>query len=207
MPTPRLILASGSPQRHALLTEAGYQFSVVPPDESAECGVCATTGPAELVIELALKKAADVIRQLTVRQEHEQQSLVLACDTVAECKGVILGKPENEDHARTMLEQLRGQRHRVYSGVCLWQIGSPAAASAPVTRLAVSELVMSPLSDDELDAYLETGLWQNKAGAFGIQDQPEWLQIVSGSESNVIGLPMEVVSELLSPWEEELQEN
>jgi septum formation protein len=66
-----------------------------------------------------------------------------------------------------------------------------------MTRLAITELEMDQLADAEIDDYLETGLWQGKAGAFGYQDRPGWLRIVSGSESNVVGLPMELLSQML----------
>ena len=67
-----------------------------------------------------------------------------------------------------------------------------------MTRFAESTLKMHGISDKELDDYLATGLWQGKAGSFGIQDQPNWLHMVNGSESNVIGLPMELLAEMLS---------
>ena len=186
---PRLILASGSPQRRRLLAEAGYPFSVMVPHESAECGICSNCGPATLVTDLALKKAADVAARC-----GPEPAVLLACDTVAECGGMILGKPDDEEHARQILEHLRGTIHRVYSGLCLWRTDNP---TEPLQRVAVSELEMAPLSDEQIDAYLETDLWRGKAGAFGIQDRPGWLRIVSGSESNIIGLPMEDVAGLL----------
>src|SRR3954465_11615605 len=94
----RLILASSSPRRRELLAEAGYTFEVVSPHESAECGICSTGGPAALVVEMASTKAADVAGQLKQRGELDDRCLIIACDTVAECQGEILGKPRNEDH-------------------------------------------------------------------------------------------------------------
>jgi septum formation protein len=196
MPSLPLILASGSPQRKALLAEAGYEFQITAPHESAESGICSQCGPAELVLDLAVRKGADVIRQLR-SLDHEQPALLIACDTVAECEGTILGKPRDEDHARQMLELLRGKRHRVFSGLCLWPWEDARQKTAPMTRLAITELEMDQLADAEIEDYLETGLWQGKAGAFGYQDRPGWLRIVSGSESNVIGLPMELLSQML----------
>jgi septum formation protein len=195
MPLPPLILASGSPQRHRLLTDAGFEFDVVPPDDSAECGICSTGGPAAFVAELAQRKAADVASQLASRQPNTR--MLIACDTVAECKGSILGKPENEDHARLMLELLRGTTHRVYSGLCLWPHNTDDFGK-PETQIATTELQMDDLTEDQLDEYLESGLWQGKAGAFGYQDRTDWLHICQGSESNVIGLPMELLSEMLT---------
>ena len=199
----RLLLASGSPQRKQLLTAAGYQFDIVKPDDAVECGICSTGGPAGMVTDLALGKAADVARQLTDRNDW-RPSLLIACDTIAECAGAILGKPRDEEHAHEMLSMLRGQVHRVYSGLCLWPLHTNDAQAAPQTRVAVTELSMDRIPDDRLDAYLASGLWRGKAGAFGYQDRVGWLQILQGSESNVIGLPMELLSEMLVPWQSDL---
>jgi septum formation protein len=196
MPMPRLILASGSPQRRQLLETAGYQFEVVSPRENVECGICSTGGPAALVTELALAKALDVAAQLKDRGDPAAfQGVIVACDTVAECGGAVLGKPADEVHARSMLQRLRGSVHRVYSGLCVW----PEAVSAPPdVRLAVSELRMDAISDEALEDYLASGLWRDKAGAFGYQDRAGWLHLMCGSESNVVGLPMELLSEMLA---------
>jgi septum formation protein len=198
-----LILASGSPQRHTLLAEAGYEFEVVVPHDAAECGMCSTGGPAGMVAELAFRKAADVAYQL--REKNEKQSaLLIACDTLAECNGSILGKPRDEQHARQMLTLLSGQVHRVYSGLCLWPLLENRNESTPETQIAVTELRMDELSEEQLDEYLASGLWQGKAGAFGYQDRIDWLHIEQGSESNVIGLPMELLAEMLVPWKTRL---
>lgn len=194
-----IILASSSPQRKALLAEAGYEFETRAPSDSAEYGICSNCGPAELVVDLATRKAADVARQLDCDSDVTDRALVIACDTVAECDGVILGKPRDEDDARTMLQWLRGKRHRVYSGLCLWPLNGESANGGPQTRLAQSELVMDNLSCEAIDEYLDTGLWRGKAGAFGLQDRPGWLTVISGSHSNVIGLPMELLAEMIAP--------
>ena len=194
MPQFPLLLASGSPQRRRLLADAGYQFEIVIPHESAECGICSSGGPAALVVELAQRKAEDVIGQLAERgQEKYASRIIIACDTVAECDGAVLGKPADEKHARSMLERLRGNVHRVYSGLCV----GPCSEGSLETRLAVTELRMDSISDEQLDEYLASGLWQGKAGAFGYQDRVGWLHILKGSESNVIGLPMELLKEML----------
>lgn len=198
MSNPRLILASSSPRRHQLMVEAGYQFAAIAPDESVECGICSTGGPASLVVELAMSKAADVVSQLKERGELDERCIVIACDTVAECGGMVLGKPADEAHARSMLERLRGSVHRVYSGLCVWRPGAGGEAGQPTVRLATSELRMDPISDQQLEEYLASGLWEGKAGAFGYQDRAGWLHLTRGSESNVVGLPMELLAEMLA---------
>jgi septum formation protein len=184
---PRLILASGSPRRRELLAEAGYDFTVVPPSEAAECGVCSGEGPAELVVRLARQKAADVAPRVA-------EGIIVACDTVAECQGQILGKPRDEAHARKMLRLLRGHRHRVYSGLCLW----PRPVGELRVAIAETILEMDQLSDTQIDDYLASGQWEGKAGAFGYQDRLGWVHIVEGSETNVVGLPMELLAEMLA---------
>src|SRR5881227_1092362 len=107
-PSP-LILASRSPRRRELLAEAGYAFEVIPPSNSDEPAPEPGEDPADYVARLAEAKAADVMRQIG-------RGLVLGCDTVAECDGQILGKPETASGARQMLELLSGREHRVLTG-------------------------------------------------------------------------------------------
>jgi septum formation protein len=185
---PELILASRSPRRKELLRQAGYAFSVVPPSEAAECGVHDDETPAQLVARLACQKAADVARRI-----HE--GLVLGCDTVVECRGRILGKPAGREDARAMLEALAGQEHRVLSGLCLLQ----APDGPPTVRVAVTSLRMDQLTPQQLDEYLAAGQWQGKAGAFGYQDGLDWVHVLEGSESNVVGLPLELLAEMVRP--------
>ena len=221
MPNLTLILASGSPRRRELLAAAGYEFEVLVPDDSVECGVCSERGPAGLVAELAFRKAAAVRMELAARNERIDEEtgrqgdkesptadlspclpsprllrlpVVLAADTVAECDGMMLGKPCDESDARAMLRQLSGRQHRVLTGVCVW----PAGAIEPSVRVAVTDLRMDPLSDALIDEYLATGQWDGKAGSVGYQDRLGWVHVQSGSETNVVGLPMELVAEMLA---------
>jgi predicted house-cleaning NTP pyrophosphatase (Maf/HAM1 superfamily)/very-short-patch-repair endonuclease len=340
-PPLRLILASGSPRRRELLQEAGYEFTVMPPAEDVECGVCSESGPAGLVAELAYRKAMAVHQQLVNSSQMpgvpSGQQIIVGADTVAECDGFILGKPRDEVMARAMLKQLSGRDHRVLTGVCLlplppgegWAEGalgrcrksllpadmlkfarqlrksqtdaesllwsllrdrrfggckfrrqfpvgrfildffcheknlaieldggqhntdlareadksrseklnalgirvvrlwnhdvladtetvleaiwnalqsqgtltpdpSPQGRGEPMIRVAVSKLRMDLLTDAQLDEYLESGQWEGKAGSFGYQDRLGWVHIVEGSESNVVGLPLELLAEMLA---------
>ncbi len=191
---PRLILASSSPRRKQLLEEYDYHFEVIAPDESAECGICSRETAAELVARLAYQKAANVIEKI-------DSGLVISCDTVAECGGLILGKPVDRDHAEQMLKRLSGTRHRVFSGLCLWDKQSSKRA----IEVSISVLQMDKLDNQTLNAYLDTDLWIGKAGAFGFQDGPEWVHLVSGSASNVVGLPMELLSKMIREFSEPTQ--
>ncbi|HUE70495.1 MAG TPA: Maf family protein [Pirellulaceae bacterium] len=185
-----LILASNSPRRRSLLAEHGYRFEVMPPHEAAECGICSRETPPEMVARLAWQKSGDVAHRV-------DRGIVIGCDTVAECCGIILGKPKNRDHAREMLSLLRGRDHHVYSGLCLWlRPGEEHHVQVDVTRL-----VMDPIGDAELEAYLDTEQWEGKAGAFGYQDGLDWVHVIEGSESNVVGLPMELLARMLEQIE------
>jgi septum formation protein len=124
--------------------------------------------------------------------------MILAADTVASCSGQILGKPTDEAHAVAMLKMLSGRRHDVYTGVCLWSAGE----SRCLVDVVRTELQMATLTEGMIDDYLETLLWEGKAGAFGYQDGNDWIELVgSGSESNVVGLPMERLKELLENFD------
>jgi len=185
-----LILASQSPRRKQLLTDAGYRFVVDAPDDSVERGICSNCSPEELVIESAFLKAA------AIANRHES-GLVLAADTVAVCGSETLGKPTNRDHAEKMLKMMSGKEHRVLTGVCLRLIGTDRIK----TWLEETALVMSVLSDDKLQDYLDSDGWVGKAGAFGYQDGLGWVRIVEGLESTVVGLPIEKLAE----WIDELK--
>jgi septum formation protein len=182
-----LILASRSPRRRELLTEAGYVFELVPPLSEFEPEPAPGQDPAEYVVRLAETKARDVGLQVG-------RGLVLACDTVAECDGHILGKPQTADDARQMLELLSGREHRVLTGVCLWN----APSGEPTTRVAVTMLRMDRLTPEQLTDYVDSRLWAGKAGGFGYQDRLGWVHVVDGSPSNVVGLPLELLAEMLA---------
>jgi len=179
-----LILASASPRRHQLLAEAGAVFVTLPPDENAEDERRANELPVEYVQRLAFQKAKNVADKV-------EQGIILGGDTVVLCGEAILEKPTDRDDARKMLQLLRGQIHNVLSGLCL--IRKTVGGKTIVRQEAeITRLIMQPISDDILETYLDTGSWQGKAGAFGYQDGNDWITILEGSESNVVGLPLEL---------------
>jgi septum formation protein len=187
----KLILASQSPRRRQLLEEAGYEFEVRTPADDVEAG-----GPdvgeatRDYVRRLAMAKARDVSRQLA---ESRLDGLVIACDTVADCDGVILEKPRDRADAEQMLRLLSGRSHEVWSGLCVQHLPSGRARVAD----AVSRLTMQPLSEPLLKEYLDSGAWAGKSGAFGYQDGLDWLTLTEGTASNVVGLPMDLLEALL----------
>lgn len=189
----KIILASNSPRRRELMTQAGFCFQVLPADGNVETPYDPEkfASPAEFVSREALLKAQNVARRFP-----EEDLVVIGCDTVAVCAGEILGKPADRADAERMLRLLSGSEHEVISGLCLI---NPALPDETLVESVVTRLVMDPLSDEDLQAYLDSNQWQGKAGAFGYQDGISWLHILSGTESNVVGLPIERLEELLKP--------
>ena len=187
------MLASGSPRRAELARAEGWRIEIVAPPESVEANA-PPRGETEtleaFVTRLAVAKAAAVVATGV-------RGLVLACDTLSEVEGLPLGKPVDAADARRMLEALSGKRHRVVSGVCLWKATGGAASGEPLTGHAESTLFMPPLDETFIAGYLATDLWRGKAGACGFQDGHVPLELVAGSGSNVVGLPLELVRELL----------
>lgn len=199
MSQPPLILASGSPRRRQLLEEAGFEFRVLTArDGIEEAAECSSHDPARLVVELAICKLNDVIAQLREAvPKPTTPQLVLAADTVAECEGQILGKPRDSDDARAMMESLSDKLHRVFTGVVIAR-QSEQEYETVVAEPTVTTLRMDKLSADWIEEYVQSGAWQGKAGGFGYQDGLGFVHVTEGSESNVVGLPMELVTQELA---------
>lgn len=194
----KLILASQSPRRRDLLSAAGYEFEVLPARDEAEDEPRPGEEPRTYVARLARQKAADVAAQVEARRAEPQfaandERVIVACDTLVVLGDELLGKPADAAHARQMLRHLSGREHVVLSGLCLW----PLAGGAPRTDVAESRLRMDTLSDAQIEEYVASGLWQGKAGGFGYQDRLGWLHVTVGSESNIVGLPLELLAEML----------
>ncbi len=185
-----IVLASGSARRRQLLEQLGLQFNIIIPDEAVEAGICSGRSPEDFVREASWQKAAVIARTL----EHE---LVIAADTVAVCDGQIIGKPRNREHAHRILSTLSGKRHFVLTGVTLWDCLGPKHLS----RVEFSQLQMKPLSEQQLEQFLDTDQWIGKAGAFGYQDGLDWVAIEGGYESTVVGLPIEVLPSMIRDLE------
>ncbi len=108
--------------------------------------------------------------------------------------GRVLGKPEDRRHAEEMLRLLSGREHAVYSGLCVWRLPD----GEPQVEVEKSLLFMQPLSDQQIEEYLDSEDWMGKAGAFGYQDGHPWLQLIAGNADNVVGLPLTTLHRLLN---------
>ncbi len=143
------------------------------------------------VVRLARAKARAVA---AILPDGSADGPILACDTLSEVNGTPLGKPADREDARRMLLALSGRTHRVVTGVCLW----PPTATEPACDTAESVLEMGRLDEEFLEWYLASGMWIGKAGACGFQDERLPLRLLTGSASNVVGLPLELVRTMLA---------
>jgi septum formation protein len=184
-PQRRLVLASASPRRQELLREAGYEFTVFPANIDEE--IYPNLLPVELARHLSFEKAKAVAGRFA-------GDVVLAADTVVAFGDRSLGKPEDADDAKKMLSLLSWTTHIVITGVTVMQKESEVQQ----TRHVMSAVRMKKLTAKEIEDYVASRLWEGKAGGYGIQDKDPFVEKVSGSYSNIVGLPMEVVSKMLA---------
>ncbi|MBP8952914.1 MAG: septum formation inhibitor Maf [Armatimonadetes bacterium] len=184
------ILASASPRRHELMRGLGVPFEVVVSD--APEPVRETNEACEqYAVRMALGKARAVAAQHPGRW-------VLGADTIVVIDDMVLGKPSDAEDARQMLRSLSGRAHEVHTGVALVRSGG-GDSRAEHTAVATTQVRFRDLTDDEIDRYVATDEPLDKAGAYGIQGQGGALVSgYSGSHTNVVGLPVELVAEMLS---------
>jgi septum formation protein len=176
VPGPRLILASRSPQRRAILEQVGVDFEVVVPDVEER----GEGEPGAVVVENALRKARAVAGEL-----------VLGCDTEVTLDGRVYGKPRDQAEAERFLRELSGREHHVVSGLALIEDGV-AATAASWTGVTFREL-----DEPTLRWYLDSGEWRERAGGYAIQARGAALvERIDGDYLNVVGLPLASLLEL-----------
>ena len=186
-----LILASQSPRRRELMTDAGYSFRVLV--SSADETLPENTPPKDGVRILAERKAEAVESTLPPEILQAAPVFVIGADTLVELNGVPLGKPKDEAEATAMLSALSGARHRVVTGVAV------VARGKVYSGVEVTTVTFRPLSDGEIAEYVASGEPMDKAGAYGIQAGADrFVKQVDGEVDNVIGLPRKLLAKLLS---------
>ena len=186
-----LILASQSPRRRELMTDADYSFRVLV--SSADETLPESTSPKDGVRILAERKARAVESTLPPAFLQSAPVFVIGADTLVELNGVPLGKPKNEAEATAMLSALSGARHRVVTGVAV-VVGGRVFSGTETTTVT-----FRPLTDGEIAEYVASGEPMDKAGAYGIQAGAErFVKQVDGEVDNVIGLPRKLLAKLLS---------
>ncbi len=190
-----IVLASRSPRRRQLLEEAGIRVHVLPP--RLDDGELTPQGqtPEQWVLELALLKALDVVKQVSSDKELKTGT-VLAADTVCVHQGEILGQPADAAHAEAMLSALRDSAHRTISGVCLVRL----ADGERMLFVDEAEVYIGKLSDAEIREYVESGQWQGKAGGYNLTERIDagWPIRCEGDPATVMGLPMQRLRSLLN---------
>ena len=183
----KLILASASPRRAEILRTVGWPFAAlaVDIDESRRAGEEAAT-----YVERVARAKADWAAL------RAPGSTILGADTVVVIENEILGKPHDDEDARRMLRLLRDRWHQVLTGVAL--VGSEVGSS--IVAHEVTEVRFAEMSEDEISWYVATGEPQDKAGAYAIQGQgARFIKEIRGDYSNVVGLPVRLLYELLGP--------
>ncbi len=189
---PKLVLASGSPRRLALLNQAGLEPDSLRP---AEIDEIPTKGelPRALANRLAREKAEKALAMVR-RDEALRGAFIVAADTVVAVGRRILPKPDQLDEAAACLRMLSGRNHRVYTSVCLV---TPKEAFRQ--RLVETRVRFKRLSNEEIEAYLASGEWRGKAGGYAVQGLAgSFVVKIVGSYTNVVGLPLYETLSLLA---------
>lgn len=187
----KIILASASPRRRELMDLAGLSYEVMP---SAKEEVIRSTVPEEVVKELSLMKALDIAESNFLGKSAsgvaEDVLLVIGADTVVAYGNEILGKPESEKHAKEMLKKLSGQSHSVFTGLALVWVKDGEIVET-VNQAVETKVMVEPMSEEEIAAYVATGEPMDKAGAYAIQGKfAPYITGIEGDYYNVMGFPI-----------------
>jgi septum formation protein len=178
-----LILASASPRRHELLSQAGVTFTAVTAGINED--LLANEAAAAYVQRLAEEKAQAVWNDHRSADTSDEPLLVLGADTCVVCDGHILGKPTSPADARRMLELLSGRTHAVLTGVAV------VTGRKIVRDLEITQVTFNCIDDAEIEQYIASGEPLDKAGAYAIQGYAaRWIPRIEGCYFNVMGLPI-----------------
>ncbi len=184
-----IILASASPRRAALLQQMGLSFRVLPSslDENGSGAALAGEDPAGRAVALARAKATEVAARAG-------RGIIIGADTIVECEGEVLGKPQGTAQAVAFLERLAGRTHRVITAVAVVEAATGRTEVAASTTL----VRMRTFGTGEAAAYVATGEPMDKAGAYGIQGRGALLvEGIQGDYFTVVGLPVALLATLL----------
>ncbi|EOT27391.1 septum formation protein Maf [Eubacterium sp. 14-2] len=205
----RLILASASPRRKKLLEQTGAEFEVIPARGEE---VFTGTSPEQAVLELSGQKAEEVAGRLFgcpsyggepeavkggTENGEAEYAAILGADTVVAFEGQILGKPENEADALRMLRMLSGNTHSVFTGVTV--IAGNGREKRIISFAEETKVTMYPMTEEQIQAYVETKEPMDKAGAYGIQGKCAiYIEKIEGDYNNVVGLPVAALYQKLT---------
>ena len=183
-----IILASGSPRRREILSDLGAELKIITADvdESSD-----ERDPERLAEALAIKKGQAVYEKLLRDSSSDATLPIISADTVVFCEGEIMGKPCDRADAERMLKKLSGKAHTVTTGICVISNG------VPFSSYLTTRVFVDPLTDEEINAYIDTRDPFDKAGAYGIQGVfSKHISKIDGCYFNVVGLPINALSKL-----------
>ena len=177
-----IILASASPRRKELLSQIGIEYEVIPSNTEE---IITSALPCEIVMELAKQKAEDIVGKI-----NTPGKIVLGADTNVAFNDKVMGKPSDKDAAVAMISMLENATHQVYTGVSLSYLKENGEICSHVFY-EKTDVVVYPMSKEEILAYVETGDCMDKAGSYGIQGAfAAYIKGIKGDYNNVVGLPI-----------------
>ncbi len=192
----KIILASASPRRQKLLSEAGFDFVTDPSteEEKKEDNIL----PEELARKLAVQKADSVAKRYFKDGAITEPTAVIGADTIVVFENEVLGKPKDKADAVRTLTRLSGNEHEVITGYCvIYGISNIQSIVGHVK----SRVRFNKLSSQLISEYVESGSPLDKAGSYGVQDGYDIVKEIRGSFTNVVGLPMEEITRTLNAVE------
>jgi septum formation protein len=186
----KIILASKSERRRKLLRDAGYQVTVVEPDASEEIPK-GERDPHKITILLARRKAESV-------RKKAKKGIVLGADTVTFYNGEVIGKPSDENDAVRILKKLSGTTHSVITGICIIDAKTGKTLSGSVQ----TTVIMRNVSEEGILRYVKSGKYAGACGAYKLQEKDDpFVEQIRGSYTNVVGLPLELLTDMLGRFE------
>lgn len=183
-----LVLASASPRRRQLMSEAGYEFTVVLPEVNESAFDSDQENPVEYAKKLALTKAK------SVAQKHPD-SIVIGADTIVDFQGRIIGKAADAKEAEQITRKLFSAPHKVITGLAIVRLSD----GTELVQSAGTTVYPKKMTAEQIADHIKGGSWRDKAGAYAIQETgDEFVEKIEGSLTNVMGLPMELLESLLA---------
>lgn len=201
----RIVLASASPRRHAIISGLGLQIPIEICESGADEQVPADWTPAQIVEQLAMRKAVAVyaqVEQSVAGASEPEGAVIIGADTIVVLDGEVLGKPLDGREAASMLRRLSGRTHLVYSGIaCLPATGDGSGRPRARTGHTVSEVTFRAMDEAEIQAYVRTGEPLDKAGSYGVQGQGAiFVDRIAGDFYSIMGLSANLLYTMLQPF-------
>lgn len=180
----KVILASGSPRRRELLEQVIPEYEIIPATGEE---IITSSKPFEVVSELSYQKAEEIFKRNLI--SNMESLIVIGADTVVSYKENILGKPKDREDAKHIIDMLQGDTHQVYTGVTV--IYTEGKNERHFTFYECTSVSVFPMNESEIEKYLDTNDWTDKAGAYGIQSKfGKFVEGIHGDYNNVVGLPI-----------------